>query len=167
MFKSKFEKPVKLNDEQCKQWMKILISRAEKHGKSGEIPVVAVVLDKDGRCIGFGRNLRNKERDPLGHAEIMALKQASLVLNDWRLNSCTLIVTLEPCPMCAGALIQSRVGQVIYGAKDIKRGALGGTINLSKHCSAHHYMNVKSGIMQKEASLILENWFKEKRKPKS
>ena len=164
MFKRKFEKPAKLNDEDCKRWMKVLIKRAREHGKTGEIPVVAVVLDKDGRCIGYGRNLRHKEKDPLGHAEIMALKQASLILNDWRFNSCTLIVTLEPCPMCSGALIQARVGQVIYGAIDKKRGALGGTINMANHCSSHHYMTIKRGVMQQEASKMLEEWFIEKRK---
>ena len=118
--------------------MSRLIKRSRRIGLKGEVPVTAVVLDKTGHCIGHGSNGREKKKDPLAHAEIIALRQASLIKNDWRFNDCTLIVTLEPCPMCAGALIQARMGQVIFGASDLKRGAFGGTIDLSKHESAHH-----------------------------
>ena len=140
-----------------------LIRRAEKIGLSGEVPVSAVILDKEGRCIGHGNNDREIKRNPLGHAEIIALRQAALIKNDWRFNDCTLIVTLEPCPMCAGALIQARMGQVIFGASDLKRGALGGTIDLSKHQSAHHTMIVEGGVMAEESRKIIVNWFKAKR----
>ena len=143
--------------------MKRLLSRAEQLGKSGEVPVSAVVLDAEGRCIGHGSNRREWASDPLGHAELVALRQASLILGDWRLNQCTLIVTLEPCPMCAGALVQARVGHVIYGAHDPKRGGLGGTIDLSRHPSAHHHMQVTGGVMKQEASALLERWFKQRR----
>ncbi len=141
-----------------------LIKRAEKIGLSGEVPVSAVIIDNSGRCIGRGNNDREGKKDPLGHAELIALRQAALIKNDWRFNDCTLIVTLEPCPMCAGALIQARMGQVIFGTSDLKRGALGGTIDLSKHESAHHHMIVRGGIMATEAKTELVKWFKLRRK---
>ena len=157
-------KPIKLNDNKSKEWMYRLISRAEVIGALGEVPITAVILDSKGRCIGHGSNSRFRNGDPLGHAEISALRQASLIKNDWRFNDCTLIVNLEPCPMCAGALIQSRMGQVIYGASDLKRGALGGTIDLSKHKSSHHKMIIQKGILGELAGKQIEDWFKQRRK---
>ncbi|KZR87274.1 tRNA-specific adenosine deaminase [Synechococcus sp. MIT S9504] len=155
--------PVELENAQIHAWMERLLRRAEQLGESGEIPVTAVVLDAKGRCIGHGSNRREWASDPLGHAELVALRQASLILGDWRLNQCTLIVTLEPCPMCAGALVQARVGRVIYGANDPKRGGLGSTIDLSKHPSAHHHMQVTGGVMALEASALLGRWFRQRR----
>ena len=155
--------PVELESAEIHAWMERLLRRAEQLGESGEIPVGAVVLDAEGRCIGYGSNRREWASDPLGHAELVALRQASLILGDWRLNQCTLIVTLEPCPMCAGALVQARVGRVIYGAHDPKRGGLGSTIDLSKHPSAHHHMQVKGGVMELEASALLGRWFRQRR----
>ena len=134
--------------------MSRLLARAENLGELGEIPVAAAILDSFGRCIGHGSNRRERNCDPLGHAELIALRQAALIKNDWRFNDCTLIVTLEPCPMCAGALVQARMGQVIFGAYDSKRGGLGGTINLANHPSAHHHMVINGGVMEKEASEI-------------
>ena len=155
--------PLELENAEIHAWMKRLLQRAERLGESGEIPVSAVVLDAQGRCIGHGSNRREWASDPLGHAELVALRQASLILGDWRLNECTLIVTLEPCPMCAGALVQARIGQVIYGAHDPKRGGLGSTIDLSKHPSAHHHMQVTGGVMEPEASALLGRWFRQRR----
>ena len=155
--------PVELEIAEINAWMQRLLRRAERLGAAGEIPVSAVVLDAEGRCIGHGSNRREWASDPLGHAELVALRQASLILGDWRLNQCTLIVTLEPCPMCAGALVQARVGQVIYGAHDPKRGGLGSTIDLSKHSSAHHHMKVTGGVMEPEASALLGRWFRQRR----
>ena len=155
--------PIDLNQQKAEEWMKILIKRSKRAGGKGEIPVAAVILDSFGKCIGHGINNRNKDHDPLGHAEIIAIKQASLIKNDWRLNDCTLIVTLEPCQMCTGAIIQARLGQVIYGAFDEKRGCLGGTIDLSIHKSSHHKMIVKKGVLKKEISKELKEWFKKKR----
>jgi len=143
--------------------MKRLLSKAKLIGERGEIPIAAVVLDNKGRCIGYGRNRRERMRDPLGHAELVALRQASWLKNDWRFNECTLIVNLEPCPMCAGALIQARMGRIIYGSGDPKRGALGGTINLAEHKSAHHKMLIEGGIMEEESRKIIVEWFKDKR----
>ena len=157
-------KPIKLSDVKSKQWMRSVLHRAEEIGNLGEVPVSALVLDELGRCIGHGNNKRFRDSDPLGHAEIAAIRQASLIKNDWRLNNCTLIVNLEPCPMCAGALIQARMGQVIFGASDLKRGALGGTIDLSTHISSHHKMIIQSGVLESEARNQIENWFKARRK---
>ena len=156
--------PITLNDIKCKQWMRRLLSRAKVISTLGEVPITAVVLNGKGHCIGHGSNRRFRDCDPMGHAEITALRQAAWIQNDWRFNDCTLIVNLEPCPMCAGALIQARMGQVIFGASDLKRGALGGTIDLSEHKSAHHKMIIKKGVLEQEVKDLIENWFKETRK---
>ncbi|MEC7739091.1 MAG: nucleoside deaminase [Cyanobacteriota bacterium] len=148
---------------QCRYWMLRLLTRAKQLGDLGEVPVSAVVLDADGRCIGHGSNQRHRRRDPLGHAELIALRQAAWLRSDWRFNDCTLIVTLEPCPMCAGALTQARMGQVIFAAHDPKRGGLGSTIHLGEHPSAHHKMRVLGGVMEVEARQQLEAWFKQQR----
>ena len=156
-------KPTSLSQQEKIYWMKRLLSRATLVGEKGEVPIAAVILDNKGRCIGYGGNRRETMKDPLGHAELVALRQASWINNDWRFNNCTLIVNLEPCPMCAGALIQARMGRIIYGSEDPKRGALGGTINLAEHKSAHHNMLVEGGIMKEESKKIIVDWFKDKR----
>ena len=143
--------------------MKRLLIKAKLVGDRGEVPIAAFILDKRGRCIGYGENKRETMRDPLGHAELVALRQASWIKNDWRFNDCTLIVNLEPCPMCAGALIQARMGCIIYGSEDPKRGALGGTLNLAEHKSAHHKILIEGGIMAEESRKIIVDWFKGKR----
>ena len=94
----------------------------------------------------------------------MALQQAAIVQDDWRFNNCTLIVTLEPCPMCAGALVQARMGTVIFAASDPKRGGLGGSLDLSTHASAHHHMNVIQSVRETEAREQLERWFRRRRR---
>ena len=144
-------------------WMERLLRRAAAVGDSGEIPVAAVVLDGRGRCVGWGSNRRHSHQDPLGHAEISAMVQAARVLGDWRLNSCTLVVTLEPCGMCAGAAIQARLGRVVFGAGDPKRGALGGCLDLASHPSAHHHMQVIAGVAGEAASRQLGRWFRQRR----
>ncbi len=144
-------------------WMDRLLRRARAVGEQGEIPVAAALLDGQGRCLGWGSNRRHHQADPLGHAELLALRQAAAARGDWRFNDCTLIVTLEPCPMCAGALIQARVGTVVYGAADPKRGGLGGSLDLSRHPSAHHHMQVVADVRGEEASVQLEEWFRRRR----
>ncbi len=144
-------------------WMDRLLRLAAKAGQRGEVPVAAVVLDPRGRAIGWGSNRREAAQDPLGHAELVALRQASSLRCDWRFNQHTLLVTLEPCPMCAGALVQARMGRVVFGASDPKRGALGGCLNLSTDASAHHHMEVIGGVMEAEASIQLAQWFKQRR----
>ncbi|MFO7630149.1 MAG: nucleoside deaminase [Prochlorococcaceae cyanobacterium] len=143
--------------------MERLLRHAERAGLAGEIPVAAVVLDRAGRCLGWGSNRRQRHQDPLGHAELVALSQAAQLRTDWRFNDCTLLVTLEPCPMCAAALVQARMGRVVYATADPKRGGLGGTINLAKHPSAHHRMDVASGLLAAEAEAQLQGWFRRRR----
>ena len=156
-------KPFRLSDLEAQKWMKVLLIRAEAIGLLGEVPVTALILDVNGKCIGNGENRRERDNDPMGHAEIMALREASNNRKDWRFNDCTMIVTLEPCVMCAGALIQARMGQVIFAANDNKRGAFGGALDLSKHKSAHHKMIVQGGILENLVQEQLQNWFKKRR----
>ena len=158
-----FAKPIQLNDTQTLRWMFILLKRARNAGDDGEVPVSAIILNEKGHCIGHGRNTRNRDSNPLGHAELIALRQAAWIKRDWRFNECTLIVTLEPCQMCAGALIQARMGKVIYGAEDKKRGGMGGSIDLTSHKSAHHKMSIEGGILQNQIQSELQEWFKTNR----
>ena len=144
------------------KWMKFILRRSKEVGEI-ELPITAVVIDDKGRCIGRGSNNRNVNNDPLGHAELIALRQASLIKNDWRFNDCIVITNLEPCTMCASALVQARIGKVIFGAYDKKRGGLGGTVDMSKHKSAHHKMKVIGGILEDECKLSLKLWFKKLR----
>ena len=144
------------------KWMKYILRRSDEVGKL-ELPITAVIIDEKGRCIGRGSNKRETNNDPLGHAELIALRQAAQIKNDWRFNECSIIVNLEPCTMCAAALVQARMGQVIYGAKDGKRGGFGGTIDLSVHTSAHHKMNVIGGILGSDCKNKIKIWFKKLR----
>ena len=145
-------------------WMQRLLRRAELVGQQGEIPVAAVIVDGQGRAVGWGSNVRHRQQDPLGHAELVALRQAAALRGDWRFNDCSLLVTLEPCPMCAGALVQARMGQVVYGATDPKRGGLGGCLDLANHPSARHRMRVQGGVLGVEGQQLLENWFRQRRR---
>ena len=147
------------------KWMKVVLRRAKVVGER-ELPISALIIDQKGRCIGRGSNKREINKDPLGHAELIALRQAAWIKNDWRFNDCVMIVNLEPCQMCAGAIIQSRMGKVIFSANDFKRGGFGGTIDLSKHKSAHHKMEVINGIFEEESSILLKSWFKKLRNEK-
>lgn len=144
-------------------WMERLLRLATIAGKAGEVPVAAVVLDPNGKAIGWGSNRREGEQNPLAHAELIALRQASHCSGQWRFNLHTLIVTLEPCPMCAGALVQARMGRVVFGASDPKRGGLGGCLDLSRSASAHHHMDVYGGVLREQCELMLQNWFKQRR----
>ena len=144
------------------KWMKFILRRSDEVGKF-ELPITAVIIDDKGRCIGRGSNKRETNNDPLGHAELIALRQAAMIKNDWRFNECSIIINLEPCTMCAAALVQARMGKVIYGAEDDKRGGFGGTIDLSKHVSAHHKMNVIRGILNEECRNKIKLWFQKLR----
>jgi tRNA(adenine34) deaminase len=143
--------------------MALLLRRASRAATRGEIPVAAMVLDRSGRVVGWGSNRREEDQQPLGHAELVALQQAARLRQSWRFNDCTLVVTLEPCPMCAGALVQARMGRVVFGAADPKRGALGGCLDLSLDPSAHHRMEVTGGVLKEACSAQLETWFKRRR----
>jgi tRNA(adenine34) deaminase len=156
-------KPNPYSPETLEFWMERLLRHSERVGQLGEIPVAAAVLDGSGHCIGWGSNSRHLANDPLGHAELTALAQAARVRRDWRFNDCTLLVTLEPCPMCAGALVQARMGRVVFAASDSKRGALGGCLDLAESPSAHHAMDVVGGICHDLAQHQLADWFRQRR----
>ena len=143
-------------------WMRVVMRRAESVGEI-ELPIAALIIDQKGRCIGRGTNKRQINKDPIGHAELIALRQAAFLRKDWRFNDCIMLVNLEPCQMCAGALIQARMGIVIFAAKDKKRGGFGGSIDLSKHKSAHHKMKVYGGLLEAESQKLLKLWFKKLR----
>lgn len=155
--------PEDLPQPMLELWMDRLLRCARRVGEAGEIPVAAVLLDARGQALGWGSNRRHRDQDPLGHAELVALSQAAALRRDWRFNDCTLLVTLEPCPMCAGALIQARVGRVIYAAADPKRGALGGCLDLSQDPSAHHRMAVQGGLAAMASERLLSDWFRHRR----
>lgn len=152
-----------ISNNELELWMARLLRHGERAGRGGEIPVAAIVLDRSGHSLGWGSNRRHLHNDPLGHAELVALGQAARLRGEWRFNDCTLLVTLEPCPMCAGALVQARMGRVIYGAADPKRGALGGCLDLANHPSAHHQMAVEGGLLGERAQAQLAAWFKQRR----
>ena len=148
-----------------RNWMKVVLRRATSVGEI-ELPIAALIIDQNGRCIGRGTNKRQLNKDPLGHAELIALRQAAFLRQDWRFNDCIMLVNLEPCQMCAGALIQARMGMVIFATKDKKRGGLGGSIDLSQHKSAHHKMKIYGGLLESESQKLLKLWFKKLRTEK-
>jgi tRNA(adenine34) deaminase len=141
--------------------MKLALKQARKGYKKGEVPVGAVLV-KDGKVIAKAHNTREKSNLATGHAEINVIEKANKLLKSWRLDSCTLYVTIEPCPMCAGAIIQSRIENVVYGAKDIKSGAHESVTNLFD-LKFNHKVNVEHGIMEDECGEIITDFFKKKR----
>ena len=144
--------------------MEIALEQARFSSKaSGDVPVGAVVLDEAGRLIGIGSNRRELLTDPVGHAEIVAIKSAARALGKWRLDGCTLVVTLEPCAMCAGAIAQSRISRLVFGAFDEKAGAVGSLFDLLRDPRALHKVEVISGVMQKECAKVLSDFFREQR----
>lgn len=148
--------------EKDEKFMKIALKEANKSFQLDEVPV-GVVIVKDDKIIARGHNLRETKQDPTGHAEIIAIKKASKKLKSWRLIDCTMYVTLEPCSMCAGAIMWSRIKRVVYGAKDIKGGAIGSSFNLFEQKGINHKPEVTSGVLEDEASTLLKNFFKLKR----
>lgn len=125
----------------------------------GDVPVGAVVVSPAGEVIGEGRNLREVEGDPTAHAEIIALREAARKTGEWRLEGCTLVVTLEPCPMCAGALVLSRVSTLVMGAWDPKMGACGSVWDIVRDRRATHRVEVISGVREAECSQVLLDFF--------
>lgn len=137
-------------------FMEIAISEAQK--AAGEIPVGAVLV-KDGKIIASAHNTREKDNDITSHAEVLVLRAGAKVFDNWRLDGCELYVTLEPCPMCAWAILQSRVKSVYFGSYDVNYGALGSKIDLRK-ISAGQKLNVYGGILENECDKLLDNFFK-------
>ncbi|KXZ40783.1 tRNA(adenine34) deaminase [Alkalithermobacter thermoalcaliphilus JW-YL-7 = DSM 7308] len=140
-------------------FMQEALKEAYKAYIKGEVPVGAVIV-KDDKVIAKAHNLRETLKDPTSHAEIIAIRKATDVINDWRLTGCTLYVTIEPCPMCAGAILQSRIDRLVVGSKDEKGGACGSRIDLMKHNLFNHNVDVTFGILENECSDIMKNFFK-------
>lgn len=151
-------------DEKIK-FMKEALKEAQKSYKKEEIPVGAIIV-KDGKIIARGHNLKETKTDPTKHAEIIAIQKACKKLQTWRLTGCTMYVTLEPCSMCAGSLIQSRFDKVVIGTMDEKTGACGSVLNLLADYKFNHIVQIETGIMQEECKTILQQFFKELRAKK-
>ena len=144
-----------------KEFMKLAIAEAQKAAEKGEVPVGAVIV-KNGEVIAATHNLREEKQNALSHAEIEAINLACQKLGSWRLDDCELYVTLEPCPMCTGAIINARIKTVIFGAYDSKMGCMDSVINLCDYPFNHH-PEIYGGIMEDECLAVLQNFFKKLR----
>ena len=161
MKRNEIGEDVSVNNQKA---MEIALEQALFSSKaSGDVPVGAVVLDEIGRLVGIGSNRRELLSDPVGHAEIVAIKSAARALGKWRLDGCTLVVTLEPCAMCAGAIAQSRISRLVFGAFDEKAGAVGSLMDVLRDPRALQKVEVISGVMQEECAKVLSDFFKERR----
>lgn len=150
---------------QLQFFMQEAIELAKQAEKLNEVPIGAVVV-KDGQIIGRGYNRREIDGNPLGHAEIIAIMQASKHLGGWRLEDCELFVTLEPCPMCAGAIVQSRIKRLVYGASDPKSGYAGTLYNTLQDKRLNHQTEIIQGVCLEECQLLLQNFFRRLRQRK-
>lgn len=149
-----------LTKEEKEKYMKLAFEQAQFAQKQNEVPIGAVIVDEEGKVIGTGYNRRELDQDATQHAEIIAIKQACQNLDSWRLNNCSLFVTLEPCAMCAGAIINSRIANVFYGAFDPKAGAAGSVVNLFEVEKFNHHPNVYGGLFKPQAADLLKKFFK-------
>jgi tRNA(adenine34) deaminase len=152
-----------LEEMMDKNYMQEALNLAKIAFKEDEVPVGCVIV-KDNQIIGKGYNKKEQSQNPLHHAEIIAIEEASKNLGTWRLDNCYLYVTLEPCPMCAGAIIQSRIKKVIFGAYDEKGGSFGTLFNLNDVKGLNHYPEVESELMLEESKTLLQEFFRSKRK---
>lgn len=144
--------------------MEMALAAAEKAWREhGDVPVGAVILDPSGVVIAQGVNKRELEHDPTAHAEIVAIRAAGNVLDNWRLDGCTLIVTLEPCAMCAGAILQSRIARLVFGAWDEKGGAVGSVVDLVRDPRALSKVEVSAGVLAERSSALLKEFFSKSR----
>lgn len=157
--------PLETQIEEDEKWMRYALSLADIAEKHDEIPVGAVLV-KDNNVIAEGWNLSISKHDACGHAEIIAIREGGKVLENYRLIDCTLYVTLEPCPMCAGALVHSRIKRLVYGAGDYRTGAAGSVLNLVQHESLNHQIEVTSGMLSDECAAKVSLFFKRRRKEK-
>lgn len=145
------------------KYMKLAIEQAKKAEQIGEVPIGAIIVLND-EIIASAYNIRETSQLTLSHAEILAIEQANKRIGSWRLEDCTLYVTLEPCPMCAGAIVQSRMKRVVYGASDPKGGCAGTLMNLLQEPRFNHQVEVCHGVLEKQCRLILKQFFKKLRK---
>ncbi len=142
--------------------MRLALAAAKHAASRGDVPVGAVALH-DGVVLGVAGNARERDRDPTAHAELLALREAARQAKRWRLEEVTLVVTLEPCPMCAGALVAARVGRLVYGATDPKAGAVGSLYNLCADPRLNHEVEVRAGVLADECAAVLQEFFAARR----
>ncbi len=145
-----------------KRYMELALEQAKKASAMGEVPIGAVIA-KDGLVVASAHNLCETWRDATAHAEMLAIKQASEVLNNSRLTGCTLYVTVEPCPMCAGALVMSRVSRLVYGCPDSKAGAAESLFNIVDNKALNHQVQTVAGVCEEECRQLMQEFFQEKR----
>lgn len=146
-------------------WMKQALALAQKAWDQGEVPVGAILV-LDGKVIGQGWNRPITRHDPTAHAEIMALQQGGQIVQNYRLLNATLYVTLEPCVMCAGAMVHSRIKRLVYGASDLKTGAAGSLLDILRHPGMNHQIEIVSGVLATECSDMLSQFFQQRREQK-
>ncbi|GAA5168618.1 tRNA-specific adenosine deaminase [Ornithinimicrobium tianjinense] len=144
-------------------WMGLALAEAGRAAGSGDVPIGAVVIGPGGDVVGRGRNVREERADPTGHAEVVALREAGETLGEWRLEGCTLVVTLEPCAMCAGASVLARVDRIVFGAWDEKAGACGSVWDLPRDRRALHRPEVVGGVREEECGRLLLDFFRPRR----
>lgn len=149
--------------EQWRTAMDEALHMGMQAAEHGDVPIGAVVLDPHGHVIGRGGNLRERDHDPLAHAEVVAMRQAATALGTWNLSDCTLVVTLEPCPMCAGACVQSRVGTIVFGAWDAKLGACGSVWDIPRDPHIGHSPAVYGGVERERCMALLHDFFAQRR----
>lgn len=149
-----------------RQWMSQAIALAQVAGDAGEVPVGAVIVDANHNLVATAQNRRERDKDPTAHAEILALRSAGQVLQTWHLNNCTLYVTLEPCTMCAGAIILARLGLLVYGVDDPKTGTIRTVANIPDSMCSNHKLPVLAGIMESACREQLQSWFAMRRQSK-
>lgn len=147
-----------MNDNEDIKYMKQAIKLAKKAAFNGDVPIGCVIVYED-KIIARGYNRRNADKTTLAHAEILAIKKASKVLGDWRLEDCTMYVTLEPCQMCAGAIVQARIPKVVIGCMNPKAGCAGSIINLFDIAKFNHQVQTVTGILEDECSLLMKEFF--------
>lgn len=145
-----------------RDWMRVALIQAQAAFEQGEVPIGAVIVH-GGQVIAVGHNEKEQRKDPTAHAEILAIQRAAKALGRWRLTDAVLYVTLEPCPMCAGAIIQSRLKQIVYGSADLKGGAIGSVMNVLDYTLWNHRVDVIAGVLEEECSEILKLFFKKLR----
>ena len=143
-------------------WMKKALEFAKQADEKGEVPVGAIIV-KDNTEIAGAYNLREQTGNPIAHAEMLAIEEASKKIGDWRLTDTILYVTLEPCPMCAGAIVQARIPRIVYAARDPKAGAAGTLYNILQDHRLNHQVEVVSGVCTEESSILLKSFFKNRR----
>ncbi len=149
--------------QEFEQYMREALRLAEEAAEQGEVPVGAVVV-KDGAIIGKGRNRTEERKDPLAHAEMLAMQEALTAVGGWRLVDCDLYVTLEPCAMCAGAIVHCRLRRLVIGTEDPKTGACGSVLDVTGETRLNHQPEVFRGVLREECSRILKNFFRERRR---